>query len=50
MKLIAFIPEEYWTIEGQFEKGKKAFEALYYGTDKEKVKLTNEEASERNIK
>lgn len=37
-----FIPEEYWTIEGQFEKSKKTFDALYYGTDKEKVKLTNE--------
>ena len=39
----SFIPEEYWTIEGQFEKDKKAFDALYYGNDKEKVKLSNEE-------
>ncbi|MFJ5769962.1 type I DNA topoisomerase [Psychrobacillus sp. NPDC093180] len=38
-----FIPEEYWTIEGQFEKDKKAFDALYYGTEKEKVKLANEQ-------
>ncbi|MEI4768589.1 type I DNA topoisomerase [Psychrobacillus sp. FJAT-51614] len=38
----SFVPEEYWTIEGQFEKNKKAFDALYYGTDKDKVKLTNE--------
>ena len=38
-----FIPEEYWTIEGQFEKNKKAFDALYYGSEKEKRKLTNEE-------
>lgn len=37
-----FIPEEYWTIEGQFEKDKKAFDALYFGNDKEKVKLSNE--------
>ncbi|QFF98522.1 type I DNA topoisomerase [Psychrobacillus glaciei] len=37
-----FIPEEYWTIEGQFEKGKKSFDALYYGSEKVKVKLTNE--------
>ncbi|WP_341301915.1 type I DNA topoisomerase [Lysinibacillus sp. FSL H8-0500] len=38
-----FQPEEYWTIEGTFEKGKKAFDALYYGNGKEKIKLTNEE-------
>ncbi|GGA16233.1 type I DNA topoisomerase [Psychrobacillus lasiicapitis] len=38
-----FVPEEYWTIEGQFEKDKKAFDALYYGTEKEKVKLSNEQ-------
>ena len=31
-----FIPEEYWTIEGQFEKDKKAFDALYYGKKKKK--------------
>ncbi|MEK5231117.1 type I DNA topoisomerase [Lysinibacillus sp. FSL K6-0232] len=38
-----FQPEEYWTIEGTFEKGKKTFDALYYGNGKEKIKLTNEE-------
>ncbi|MDD1501217.1 type I DNA topoisomerase [Lysinibacillus sp. CNPSo 3705] len=38
-----FQPEEYWTIEGSFEKGKKTFDALYYGDGKEKIKLTNEE-------
>lgn len=37
-----FQPEEYWTIEGTFEKGKKQFDSLYYGTGNEKVKLTNE--------
>lgn len=37
-----FVPEEYWTIEGQFEKNKKAFDALYYGTGKDKAKLSNE--------
>ncbi|MEG0448297.1 MAG: type I DNA topoisomerase [Lysinibacillus sp.] len=37
-----FQPEEYWTIEGSFEKGKKSFDALYYGDGKEKIKLTNE--------
>ncbi len=38
----SFIPEEYWSIEAAFEKGKKQFEAFYYGNGKEKVKLTNE--------
>ncbi|TQR20909.1 type I DNA topoisomerase [Psychrobacillus vulpis] len=38
-----FVPEEYWSIEGQFEKSKKAFDALYYGTEKDKVKLSNED-------
>ncbi|EON73282.1 type I DNA topoisomerase [Lysinibacillus sphaericus] len=37
-----FQPEEYWTIEGSFEKGKKTFDALYYGDGKDKIKLTNE--------
>ncbi|WP_332648436.1 type I DNA topoisomerase [Lysinibacillus sp. 54212] len=38
-----FIPEEYWSIEGVFEKGKKQFDSLFYGTGEEKIKLTNEE-------
>ncbi|SER54239.1 type I DNA topoisomerase [Psychrobacillus sp. OK032] len=38
----SFVPEEYWTIEGQFEKDKKAFDALYFGNEKEKLKLSNE--------
>ncbi|OCS91490.1 type I DNA topoisomerase [Caryophanon latum] len=36
-----FQPEEYWTIEGEFEKGKKPFSALYYGDGEQKIKLTN---------
>ena len=38
-----FVPEEYWSIEAQFEKGKKPFDALYYGLPSEKVKLSNEQ-------
>ncbi|QCR31787.1 type I DNA topoisomerase [Lysinibacillus sp. SGAir0095] len=38
-----FIPEEYWSIEANFDKGKKQFDAYYYGNGEEKVKLTNEE-------
>lgn len=39
----SFVPEEYWTIEGEFEKGKKPFSALYYGDGGQKIKLTNED-------
>ena len=39
----SFEPEEYWTIDASFEKGKKQFDALLLWNGKEKVKLTNEE-------
>ena len=29
----AFIPEEYWSIEGDFTKGKETFQAAFYGLD-----------------
>lgn len=45
-----FEPEEYWSIEASFEKGKKEFEAFYYGDGKEKVKLTNEEQVTKILK
>ncbi|MGN7478541.1 type I DNA topoisomerase [Solibacillus silvestris] len=38
-----FEPEEYWSIDASFEKGKKQFDAFYYGNGKEKIKLTNEQ-------
>ena len=38
----AFVPEEYWTLEGQFKKEKKAFTANYYGTSAEKANLEKE--------
>lgn len=38
-----FIPEEYWSITGLFEKDKKEFEAAFYGDAKKKIKLTNKE-------
>ena len=40
----AFVPEEYWTLEGQFKKEKKAFVANYYGTTAEKASLDKEAA------
>lgn len=38
-----FQPEEYWTIEGNFQKDKKTFDASFYGIAKEKIKLSNEQ-------
>ena len=38
----AFVPEEYWTLEGQFKKEKKSFTANYYGTTAEKANLEKE--------
>ncbi|MGM0873655.1 MAG: type I DNA topoisomerase [Bacillota bacterium] len=37
-----FIPEEYWSIEGQFIKGQKEFEASFYGVNGEKKALNAE--------
>ena len=35
----AFIPEEYWSIEGNFKKGTKKFPGSFYGLDGKKKKL-----------
>ena len=36
----AFVPEEYWTINGEFLKGKDHFEGSFYGINNKKVALT----------
>ncbi|KIL50459.1 DNA topoisomerase I [Jeotgalibacillus alimentarius] len=38
-----FQPEEYWTIDGQFKKGTKDFQASFYGINGKKKKLENED-------
>lgn len=38
-----FKPEEYWTIEGAFLKGKETFEASFFGINGEKHQLKSEE-------
>ncbi len=38
-----FVPEEYWTIEADFMKGKENFQAAFYGMNGKKVELKNEE-------
>ncbi|MCM3704209.1 MULTISPECIES: type I DNA topoisomerase [Cytobacillus] len=37
-----FIPEEYWSIDGEFLKGKTAFDASFYGFKNEKMELKSE--------
>lgn len=37
-----FNPEEYWTIDGNFKKGRKKFEADLYHVDGKKAELKNE--------
>ncbi|SDW04404.1 DNA topoisomerase I [Marinococcus luteus] len=39
----AFIPEEYWSINGTFSDGDAEFEAKFYGTAKEKQALASRE-------
>ncbi|MGK0551787.1 type I DNA topoisomerase [Enterococcus faecalis] len=41
-----FKPEEYWSIDGNFQKGKKMFKANFWGLDGKKTKLPNAEAVE----
>ena len=36
-----FVPEEYWTIDGQFQKGRSKFNADFYGKNGKKVKPKN---------
>ncbi|MEK4823620.1 DNA topoisomerase I [Niallia circulans] len=38
-----FVPEEYWSIEGSFIKGKNNFEASFYGVNGKKVELHSED-------
>lgn len=39
-----FVPEEYWTIDGKFKKGKNVFEATAAKFKNKKLDLKNEEA------
>lgn len=48
----AFVPEEYWTIDGKFmPKGsRKTFAATLYGTTEGKLKINNEEEAAKILK
>lgn len=39
-----FIPEEYWSIDGNFQKERKKFKANFWGVDGKKKKLPNAES------
>lgn len=39
----AFVPEEYWSINGEFKKAKSKFEAGFHGFDDKKQDLPNQE-------
>ncbi|UOE92851.1 type I DNA topoisomerase [Alkalihalobacillus sp. LMS39] len=39
----AFVPEEYWTIQGLFKMNNEQFEAKFYGVDNKKVELKSED-------
>lgn len=43
----AFIPEEYWSIEGSFKVRDEIFEASFYGVDNKKVELKTQEDVDR---
>ncbi|MHA6251307.1 type I DNA topoisomerase [Oceanobacillus sp. CAU 1775] len=42
-----FIPEEYWSIEANFEKDKEVFDGAFYGVDGKKVELKSKEDVEK---
>lgn len=37
-----FVPEEYWTIDGEFRKGKETFPGIFFGKDNKKIELKSE--------
>ncbi|HLO12345.1 MAG TPA: type I DNA topoisomerase [Pseudoneobacillus sp.] len=45
-----FVPEEYWTIEGEFLKGKESFEASFYGVEGKKMDLGSEDEVKNVLK
>lgn len=45
----AFVPEEYWTIDAKFipQGSRRVFGATFYGNTEGKIKITNQEQSDR---
>ena len=46
----AFTPEEYWTIDSEFKKGRSKFKAAFYGVNGKKKDLPNNEAVQKIVK
>lgn len=46
----AFIPDEYWSIKGQFNVNDELFEAQFYGVDGKKKELKNKQEVDEIIK
>ncbi|KRL99508.1 type I DNA topoisomerase [Liquorilactobacillus satsumensis] len=46
----SFEPEEYWTIDSQFQHGRTKFEASFYGLNGKKLKLNNNEETQKILK
>lgn len=42
-EIASFVPEEYWTIEGDFKKSKDTFQASFYGVGKGKKNLQSKQ-------
>ncbi|UDM31584.1 type I DNA topoisomerase [Lentilactobacillus laojiaonis] len=46
----AFVPEEYWTIESEFKKGRSKFKGSFYGYDNKKRSLKDNDAVQEVLK
>ncbi len=46
----AFKPEEYWSIDSEFKKGRSKFKASFYGMHHKKMKLPNNEKVQEVLK
>ncbi|MCQ9209045.1 type I DNA topoisomerase [Granulicatella seriolae] len=46
----AFVPEEYWSLTGQFKKARSQFTANFYGVNRKKLPLSNEESVQDILK
>ena len=45
-----FVPQEYWSLQAELKKGRSSFAARFYGDQKGKIELENEEAVQQILK
>ncbi len=48
-EILNFVPEEYWSVEAEFQKNKSKFTAKYYGRGGKEEKLSNGEEAQRIV-